>query len=79
MKNTLCSLKNWLNLSNHSKAYEKSLIGHVGDSTPARRLTSAILKGINEGQTAADVIQAETSDEAKAIAGKFRQWWLFRI
>lgn len=60
-------------ISQYSKSYEKSLVGHVGNSTPARRLTSAILKGINEGQTAAGVIQAETSDEAKAIAAECLQ------
>lgn len=53
-------------INQYPKSYEKSLVSHIGDSTPVRRLTSAILKGINDGQSAADVIQAETSDELKA-------------
>ncbi len=50
------------------KAYERALVGHIGNTTPARRLVSAIVTGINDGQTAAEVIQAETSDELKAVA-----------
>lgn len=50
----------------YPKSYERSLVGHIGDSTPGRRLVSAIINGINDGQTAAEVIQAQTSDELKA-------------
>lgn len=58
------------------KAYERSLVDHIGNSTPARRLVSAIVNGINDDQTAAEVIQAETSEELKAvvsIAGNLRK------
>jgi len=54
-------------INQYPKSYEQSLVGHIGNSTPARRLVSAIVNGINDGQTAAEVIQAETSDELKAV------------
>ncbi|KAJ6646446.1 Annexin B9 [Pseudolycoriella hygida] len=63
-------------INQYPKSYEQSLIGHVGKSTPARRLVSAILNGIKDGQTAAEVVQAETSDELKeavAIAAECLQ------
>lgn len=55
--------------------YERSLVGHIGNSSPARRLASAIVNGANNGQTADEVIKAETSDELKAvvsIAGTYK-------
>jgi len=54
-------------ISQYPKSYERSLVGHIGNSTPGRRLVTAIVNGINEGQTAAEVIQAETSNELKAV------------
>lgn len=57
-------------------------MGHIGNSTPARRLVSAVIKGIIDGKSAAEVIQAETSDELKsavAIAGKFNETLQYNI
>jgi annexin A7/11 len=53
-------------ISQYPKSYERSLVGHIGNSSPVRRLVSAIVNGANNGQTAGEVIKAETSDELKA-------------
>lgn len=55
-------------INQYPKSYERSLVGHVGNSTPARRLVSAIINGANNGQSAGEVIAAETSAELKAVA-----------
>jgi len=54
--------------SQYPKLYERSLVSHIGTSSPARRLASAIINGANNGQTAGEVIKSETSDELKAVA-----------
>lgn len=48
--------------------YERPLVGHIGDASPARRLCAAIVNGANNDQTAAEVIKSETSNELKAVA-----------
>jgi len=49
-------------ISQYPKSYERALVDHIGNSTPARKFVSAIINGANNGQTADEVIKAETSD-----------------
>lgn len=51
----------------YAKTYERALVGHIGDASPARRLAASIINGANSDQSVADVIKNETSDELKAV------------
>jgi len=55
-------------ISQYPKSYERCLVGHISNTTPARKLVSAIVNGASNGQTADEVIKAETSDELKGAA-----------
>jgi len=52
----------------YTKTHERSLVDHIGDASPARRLAASIINGANSDQTADQVIQSETSDELKEVA-----------
>jgi len=51
----------------YAQTYERALVDHLGNASPARRLAASIINGANNGQTADQVIQSETSDELKAV------------